>query len=114
MSHDLWRNRIGLGKNAYRVHRALNGAPGASVKQLAVGLGLDPRTVKNHLDRLHASGLVDQDDDCWFVTRANLDFVAADIGSLGRGEAQRQLHDRQRQAFDNRNTSGCTTEPNAR
>jgi hypothetical protein len=31
--------------------------------------------------------------------------VAADIGSLGRGEAQRQLHDRQRQGFDNRNTS---------
>jgi hypothetical protein len=85
VDHDAFATR-GLGKNAYRVWRALHTGVGAD--HLVDHLGLHPGTVRRLLALLDGHGLGAGEQ----VTTAHLDAVAVEVGTFGRLERLREQH----------------------
>ena len=100
LAHDVWRNRVGLGKSAQRLYRALTTTPGTPA-ELAGLLGVTVRTVRRQLKSLQLNGLAAcRSDGSWRHVEMDLDVLASEIGAQGRGERQRQKHAQQRAGYD--------------
>jgi DNA-binding MarR family transcriptional regulator len=98
---DAFRSRA-LGKNGLRVLEAL-AVETATASKLAKELKLDPSTVRRALNGLQDVGLVGLNTDrIWHVVSTDptdLDLAAAWFGTAGRGERQRNEHNRDRESY---------------
>jgi len=104
LSHDLWRNRSGLGKGTGLTWLALGDQP-QSVSVLAKTRGVGEDTIRRHLKRLESAVLALHLLGGWvhvIVEPEYLDSLAADFGVLGKGEHQKQVHEAERTAFQTR------------
>ena len=91
-NNDLWMWGGGaLGKSTERVHAELGAEPTSSA-ELALILGVTPRTVRHHLARLEQVDLAARVFDGWVSGPADPADVALALGVEGRGELQRLRH----------------------
>lgn len=97
LDHDAFRHRA-LGKSKLRVWEALNHEKACTTRELADMLGYtSTSTPRKHLTALANVGLAQETANGWIRTDANLDAIAQDLGTSGKGEAQRREHQEQRQ-----------------
>jgi DNA-binding transcriptional regulator YhcF (GntR family) len=110
LGHDLWRNKSGLGKGTGLTWQALTDTP-QSVATLAQARGVGADTIRRHLKALQDYGLTRATREGW-VRHNNqpqyLDSLAKNIGVLGRGNAQKQVHAAERATFTIRQRTGRT------
>lgn len=106
-SHDLWRNKVGLGKVGCQIYWVLlNGGP-LSIKELSEITGRCRKTVERRTKQM--SGILDTitgeliamvergDDGKWSAkTDFDMDYLAEVVGSAGKGFEQRRKHDDER------------------
>lgn len=98
-SHDAFAY-AGLGRAAARVYGLL-GDHGTSSRDLAAALGLSVRTVRRHLLALQAVGLARWNglNGTWSGDVADLDELAAQLGTAGTGQARRDRHAKARDGY---------------
>jgi len=96
-SHDAWRRRA-LGKGPQRVYELLLRNLTAAA-EIASHLGITKRAVYQHLERLRDAELVENNNARWHCTDRTLAEVAAEFGTEGQGEKQRERHAEQRDAY---------------
>jgi hypothetical protein len=97
--HDAFR-RSGLGKAGGDVWACLKGQgdDGAKDAQIARMTGRNVRTVKAKLAKMYGLGMVEPlGDRHWrAVAGVDLERIAAELGTFGKGELQRKQHERDR------------------
>jgi hypothetical protein len=95
-----WRGlgQVGLGKCAERVWQVLGERP-LKPDELVAVLGIKRRMVQYHLARLDKHGLAVRERAGWRRGPRNLVDVAAEVGTIGTGDAQRLNHKREREAY---------------
>jgi hypothetical protein len=106
--HDLWRAE-GLGTRAGGLYRLLDATTPVAAKELALKIGCRPQAVRRQLvGKLGRHGLAVQDlkHIGWLRGDGDLDLVAAELGVAGKGAAQREEHQRQRETFRDRLAGG--------
>ena len=93
--HDAFRHG-GLSKSAFKVWEALTDSP-VSLRDLSTRLGYKrPDSMRRLLAVLAHHGLAAKADDGWRRLTPDLDALARDLGTSGKGEAQQKLHGAQR------------------
>lgn len=97
---DAFRNGRGLGKVAGLVYCQLVVHGLLTVAALATRTGSSSRTIGVHLRLMANEGMVEQVGKEWSVTDRDLDCVAKELPSYGRGEEIREDNRRQRMARD--------------
>ena len=116
ISHDLFANKLGLGKVAGEVYACLVGSEPLSVPALTERTGRSRRAVERALSRMRdlfvtnlTTGellpMVVQDGRLWSANYGDLDRAAAHVGSLGRGEQRKAAHAKERAAYWERKRS---------
>lgn len=93
MGHDAFRGRGGLGKGCALVF-ALVLAHQQTVRELTGSLGVRETTIRRRIARLCAVGMVTETSrGVWAgIGSANLDGVAATLGTSGKGLRQKQRY----------------------
>lgn len=93
-----------LGVGAWRVLNALDAADGSNAIVLANEIGMHPGSVRRHLHRLQAAGLVVMHDGMWFRVRGDevemtyvLELVAEHRGTAGRRARRHRQFELERQ-----------------
>jgi DNA-binding MarR family transcriptional regulator len=91
--HDVWR-WAGLGKNGWRIVRALDPEHGVAPSQLATALNIHRSTVWRNLAKLAQHHLAIRDPDGRWRRAKNLDLdqVAQELAVTGTGDRQRKRH----------------------
>lgn len=91
--HDVWR-WAGLGKNGWRILRALDPEHGVAASQLATALKIHRSTAWRNLAKLAEHHLAIRDPDgCWRRAKElDLDQVAQELAVTGTGDRQRKRH----------------------
>jgi hypothetical protein len=105
LPHDVFRNKVGLGKLAQQLHMIVNIAGTTTIDQLTTMTGHTERTIRQHVGLLVDHGLLDQVDGQLLRGDADLDQVAEHLGASGRGHQQRLLHERERLAYRSPSTA---------
>jgi DNA-binding transcriptional ArsR family regulator len=97
-AHDAFR-RAGLGKSGAEVLLALQENGVMSVAEVVTATGRHPSTVRRKLDKMRQLGLVEPlGDGKWLsVNGPDMDLAAAELGTAGTGERQKQRHAYERQ-----------------
>jgi len=98
---DLWFNRDGLGKAAYRVWMALNTVRPISTDTLTAALGYsDPHTLRRYLRllRLHGLACVGPDGG-WRRVDRDLSALATQMGVAGKGARLKRQREEQRERY---------------
>jgi DNA-binding transcriptional ArsR family regulator len=115
-SHDLFRNKVGMGKTPLRIIHAIESGM-ADVDQISGKTGISKPTVRKHLGGLKAHGLITLDVSGNWVCPSSRDYdgLAEKIGAAGKGQHQRDVHRAERNALQTykvlraaRNRSGET------
>lgn len=97
LEHDAFR-RGALGKSRLKIWEALDSTKASTTRELANRLGYaSTSTPRKHLIALAVVGLAQETPRGWIRTEGNLDAIAHDLGTAGRGEAQRRVYEEQRQ-----------------
>ena len=95
---DAFRSRRGLSKGAFLLRERLTHGP-ATEGQLAGARRRCRRTIRRQLARLEAVGLAVRDGDRWLAGMADLEQVAAMLGTIGTAARQRWRHRQEREAY---------------
>ncbi len=94
---DCWRWR-GMGKSKFQVWRLLGTEP-VVTRDLADALGVRPRTVQQHLNRLEEVGLATRQADGWVKGPDTPQQVGELLPTAGAGARQAERHATERQAY---------------
>ncbi len=98
--HDAWWHGGGLGDDGRRIWKFLSRCPGATPKEISAGLSLHRGSVWRTIRALVAVDLVTRAAHGGYTARErDLAVVAAEVGTAGRGAAQRLRYDLQRQGW---------------
>ena len=101
--HDVWTNRSGLGKYAYRIYLETLSNPSSAENLTSAGTFGVSRTVHKYLRSLEANGLAEKSGKGWVgITKTTEEAatLAAELGTHGRRERVRDGHGREREAYD--------------
>ena len=99
-SHDLFRNKVGMGKAPGRIMHAIEVGM-TDVHQISGKTGISRPTVRKHLGDLKAHGLITLDVSGNWVCPSSPDYdgLAEKIGAAGKGQHQRDVHRAERNAL---------------
>ncbi|MEX0749660.1 MAG: hypothetical protein WD359_02535, partial [Dehalococcoidia bacterium] len=90
LPHDVWRWEA-LGPRKEQVYALLGAEPIAS-HDVALILGIDPRTARKHLRQLALRSLAERAPDGWVRGDRDLDDLARELKVANKGERQRREH----------------------
>ena len=103
MGHDLFRYKA-LSKNGLRLIEFMIDNPNLTIIEISKKAGLCLRTVRRKIERMKNASLVQADSEkrnahYSIVKYPDLDRAAAILGTTGARDKQRDLHQREREAW---------------
>lgn len=114
LGHDAFRHG-GLGAGSLIVWACLNDQKPRTARSLRRQLGLSRNAIHTALKRLARHGLAEQTTDGWLGVNGDLDQVAEELGTSGRGASDERLHQDERDGYlDGYNRFVMDTEAPAR
>jgi len=97
---DAFRHRGGLGGTGLQVYLALSQDEATTFTELCSRTNRSPKTVRTRLRQLEELGLASKEDDGgWVALYRDLDQVAFELGTLGKGRLEKAIHQSERDDY---------------
>lgn len=116
MGHDLFSNRVGLGKAAGEIYNLMLRSDPMTFTEILKRSGKARQTIARSLERMadlpvvdiqtgEMKMMVEKDGKAWRANPGNLDTAASRLGVLGRGVRRKVAHQMEREYFHERLSS---------